>query len=120
MALGNELRFLPSHVALRVMEMPPVTPVPGGPPELFGIALVSGVVVPVITVGPERATMVVCQQGGELLGVVGARVVASGMFDANGPLGDVLDAGGGAIPTLDLGVLSAKVKSAGLARLRKG
>lgn len=75
------LCFIPASVALRVAPPPRVTAVPGSPPELFGITLYEGVIVPVIAIGSGRREMVVCQHAGELVGLVGGRVVQSGSFD---------------------------------------
>ena len=69
------LRFVPATVALRVASPPRVTPVPGTPATLIGVTLHEGVVVPVISIGSARTEMVVCQHGGELVGLVGGRVV---------------------------------------------
>jgi chemotaxis signal transduction protein len=75
------LRFVPAAVALRVAPPPRVTPVPGAPPELVGIAIHEGVIVPVLAIGAPRGEMIVCQHGGELLGLVGAEIVRTGSFD---------------------------------------
>jgi len=75
------LSFIPASVALRVAPPPRVTAIPGAPPELFGITLYEGVIVPVIAIGSGRREMVVCQHAGELVGLVGGQVVHSGSFD---------------------------------------
>jgi chemotaxis signal transduction protein len=98
---GEGLRFLPSSVVLRVVAVPPVTAIPGTVPELAGVALHEGVVVPVIVVGARRDVgrapragyqpphdvhdvMVVCHLAGELVGLVGLEVVATGEFQPDG------------------------------------
>jgi hypothetical protein len=76
-----------------------VEAVPGASPELLGIALHEGVVLPVLTVGTARDVMVICLHAGELVGLVGAEVVEAGTFDADG----------GAEP-LDLAAVYARVR----------
>jgi hypothetical protein len=79
--VDDVLCFLPASVALRVAPAPRVTSVPGAPPDLVGVTLYEGVVVPVIAIGSARSEMVVCQHAGELVGLVGGQVVQSGSFD---------------------------------------
>jgi hypothetical protein len=73
--------FVPASVALRVAPAPRVTSFPGAPPELVGVTLYEGLIVPVVAIGPARREMVVCQHAGELVGLVGGEVVLSGSFD---------------------------------------
>jgi hypothetical protein len=75
------LCFVPASVALRVASLPRITPIPGGPPELLGIATYDGVIIPVIAIGAARREMLVCQHAGELVGLVGGEVVRTGSFD---------------------------------------
>jgi hypothetical protein len=77
----NAYRFVPASVALRVAPAPRVTSFPGAPPELVGVTLYEGLIVPVVSIGPERREMVLCQHSGELVGVVGGEVVQTGSFD---------------------------------------
>jgi hypothetical protein len=79
--VDDVLCFLPASVALRVAPPPRVTSVPGAPPDLVGVTLYEGVIVPVIAIGSARRDMVVCQHAGELVGLVGGHVVQSGSFD---------------------------------------
>src|SRR5579862_2015850 len=79
--IDGALSFVPSSVAVHVAPPPRVTPMPGAPPELLGVAFHAGVILPVVSVGATRREMVVCQYGGELVGVVGGEVVKSGWFD---------------------------------------
>jgi hypothetical protein len=79
--VDDVLCFLPASVALRVAPPPRVTSVPGAPPDLVGVTLYEGVIVPVIAIGSARRDMVVCQHAGDLVGLVGGRVVQSGSFD---------------------------------------
>jgi chemotaxis signal transduction protein len=78
--VGGEVRLLPATVAQRVIATPPITRVPGSPPQLLGIALHEGTVVSVIALGPAGSTMVICQHAGENLGLVGAEVLDAGTF----------------------------------------
>ncbi len=80
--VDGALCFLPASVAQRVVPLPRVTSVPGAPPELIGVALHEGIIVPVIAIGKARREMVVCQHAGELVGLLGGDVVHSGSFDA--------------------------------------
>lgn len=77
-----ELFFLPATVALRVTSVPPIGPIPGAPPELAGLALVDGAIIPVVSVGASRACMLVVTYLGEAVGLVGLDVVATGRFEA--------------------------------------
>jgi CheW-like domain len=79
--VDDALCFLPAAVALRVVPLPRVTAVPGAPPELIGVALHEGTIVPVIAIGRARREMVICQHAGELVGLLGGHVVHSGSFD---------------------------------------
>jgi hypothetical protein len=79
--VDDALFFVPASAALRVAPPPRVTTVPGAPPELLGVALYEGVIVPVIAIGSARREMLVCQHAGELIGLVGGQVVQTGTFD---------------------------------------
>ncbi len=98
----DALWFIPASSAIRVASAPRVTPVPGAPPELLGIALHAGVVLPVIAIGPARAEMVICRHAGELLGVVGGSVVRSGSFDVSADRPDLIEYLGARVHSLDL------------------
>ncbi len=102
------LRFLPADVALRVAPAPRVTRVPGAPPELVGIALYEGAIVPVVAIGPTRGEMIVCQQAGELLGVVGGEIVRTGSFAA---AAGAVDHEGKRVEALDLAAVYARIQS---------
>ncbi len=80
--VGTDLFFLPATVAMRVAPVPQLGPVPGAPPELVGLALVEGEMIPVVGVGPSRTAMLVVSYLGERVGLVGVDVVATGRFDA--------------------------------------
>jgi hypothetical protein len=104
-----QLYFVPASVAVRIAPPPRVTPVPGAPPGLLGIALHAGSVVPVMTIGPERAEMVVCLEAGELVGVVGGRVVRTGTFDVVTHRPEVVEHEGEQALPLDVHALCAAV-----------
>jgi hypothetical protein len=110
------LRFVPASIALRVASHPRVTPVPGAPADLLGIALHDGMVVPVVAIGTARREMVVCQYGGDLLGLVGGEVVRTGSFDAFFGLEDVVEHEGQPAHGLDVAAVYARVQSTRPAR----
>ncbi len=111
LSIGEELRFLPASVALRVAPSPRVTAVPGGPPELVGIAVHEGTVLPVISVGAARHEMIVCQHAGELVGIVGGQVVRSGTFDVAPGYPDLVEVDGAKVRPLDVAQLYARVQT---------
>jgi len=108
--VDGEPRFLAASAVLRVAAMPPVTRVPGAPPELLGIALDGGAILPVLALGPALREMVVCQHEGELLGIVGAAVVRTGLFDVVPGSADEVVHEGRPAPRLDLAALCAAVR----------
>lgn len=110
LAIGEELRFLPASVALRVAPAPRITSVPGGPAGLAGIGVYEGAVVPLISVGEARGDMVVCQNAGELLGIVGGRVVSSGMYHVAAGQPDLVNVDGVNVAPLDVADLVARVE----------
>jgi chemotaxis signal transduction protein len=111
--IDGALFFVPATIALRVAPPPRVTSVPGAPPDLLGIAVSAGAVVPVIAIGGERAEMVICQHAGELVGVVGGRVVQSGSFDVTSQRPDVVTHEGETAPTLDVPAIYARIQAGG-------
>ncbi len=109
--VGDELRFVPASVAVRLAPAPRITPVPGAPPELLGIALHEGAIVPVVAVGEARDDMVVCQHAGELVGLVGGQVVKTGAFDTASERPDLVLLDGTPVRPLDVATLYARVQS---------
>jgi hypothetical protein len=103
--VGGEPCFLRAVSVLRVASTPPVTAVPGGPPELLGIALHEGAVLPVLAIGSARREMVVCQCAGELIGLVGGEVARTGLFDVSPGQPDAVDYEGRTARPLDLTAL---------------
>lgn len=84
---SGELWFLPATIAIKVMPTPEIAPVPGGPRELRGVALVDGAMIPVVdviegAVGLASTAMLVCAVLGESVGIVGIDVLATGRFEA--------------------------------------
>jgi hypothetical protein len=114
---GASLHFVPASVALRVAPRPRVTAVPGAPVDLLGIALQGGVIVPVIAIGPDREEMLVCQHAGELVGLVGARVVRSGSFEMEREGSDAVVFEGERAEVLDVAEIYARVQAGGRASI---
>jgi hypothetical protein len=116
--LDEELRFVPASVAVQVAAVPRMTAVTAAPPQVLGIALFSGVVIPVLSVGAARSEMVVCQCAGELVGIVGLRVVEIGVFEVVGERPERVAYGGEVAALLDVPAFCAGVQAAALARPR--
>lgn len=103
--VGRKLWFLPASIAMKIVPIPEMAQVPGGPSELRGVALVDGSMVPVVDAltheSPElvytrgdppekrQGAMLVCVVLGEILGLVGVDVVATGRFEAGESSGEV-------------------------------
>jgi hypothetical protein len=109
--VGSELFFIPAATALHVGPVPLVTSIPGAPPELVGVAMHEGTIVPVVSLGSGGAEMVVCQHAGELLGVIGAHVVQTGLFDVTPERADQVLHEGRPVRPLDLASIYARVQS---------
>ncbi len=107
--VGGVLRFVEASVAVRIAAGPRITPVPGGPAELLGVAMHEGTIVSVVSVGSARTEMIVCQHAGELLGVVGGEVVCTGSFDAATSLPDAVEHDGERVPSLDVAAIYDRV-----------
>ncbi len=111
--VDGELRFVPASLASRVAPAPRLTAVPGAPPDLLGIALHEGAIVPVVAIGAARAQMIVCQHAGELLGLIGGEVVQTGRFDTLPDHADVVQFQGQRVAQLDVAGLYARVQTGG-------
>jgi hypothetical protein len=109
--VDGELRFVPAAIAVRIAPPPKVTPLPGAPPELVGVALHEGTVVPVVAIGLGRGSMLICVHDGELVGVVGGEVVRAGSFCVSADRPDVVDYEGRGVPALDIAAICARVQS---------
>jgi hypothetical protein len=103
--------FIPATIAVHVGPVPLVTSIPGAPPELVGVAMHEGTIVPVVSLGSGGAEMVVCQHAGELLGVIGAHVVQAGLFDVSPERADQVLYEGRPVRPLDLASIYARVQS---------
>ena len=84
-SVGERHYVLAEENVVRVVPCPPVQRVPGAPPELLGIAMEGGSVVPVLalaTIEPGAPTgpLVLCRSMGEPLGLCGLTVVETGFF----------------------------------------
>ena len=111
--VDGELRFVPATVAVSVAPAVRVTAVPGAPPDLLGIAMHEGAVVPVVAIGAARGEMVVCQHAGELIGLVGGEVVRTGRFESVADRADVVLVDGERVRLLDLTAVYARVQTGG-------
>jgi hypothetical protein len=111
--VDGELRFLPGSVAVRVSPAPRLTSVPGAPPELLGITMYEGSIVPVVAIGAARGDMVVCQHAGELVGLVGGEVVRTGRFDAVADRADLVQIDGERVRQLDVSGVYGRVQTGG-------
>ena len=109
--VDGELRFVPASVAVRVGPIPRITAVPGAPPELVGIAMHEGVVLPVVAVGAARKDLVVCQHAGELMGLVGGEVERTGSFDVVPDRPELVQVDGERVRPLDVAAAYARVQS---------
>jgi hypothetical protein len=112
--VDGALRFVPAAVAVAVAPAPRVTAVPGAPPDLLGIAMHEGTIVPVLAIGAARSEMLVCRHAGELLGLVGGEALRSGRFTLEGgERGDALTLDGELAQPLDVGALYARAQTGG-------
>jgi chemotaxis signal transduction protein len=109
--VDGALRLVPAAVALRVTPPPRVAPVPGAPPELMGIAVHEGAIVPVIAIGSSRSEMIVCQHATEVLGLVGAEIVSTGSFDTSAEHPELVEHQGESVEMLDVAAIYARVQS---------
>ena len=122
--IGDELWFLPASIAMKVMPIPEMAAVPGGPPELRGVALVDGDMIPIVDAVEEpleriersatsrplaKEAMLVCAVLGETLGLVGIDVVATGRFEPGEAAGEV-KLGDETARTFDVAALVARVR----------
>src|ERR1700722_3688261 len=80
--VAETLVYVAAADAVKLAPIPQITRVPGAPEGLLGVALHEGEILPVVSIGSERESMLVCAHGGALLGIVGGSVVGTGMFDA--------------------------------------
>jgi chemotaxis signal transduction protein len=109
--VDGALRFVPAAIALRIAPPPRVTPVPGAPSELVGVAMHQGVIVPVVAIGSMRGEMIVCEHASELIGLVGGEVVGTGWFDVSAEEPDVVEHEGVRVESLDVTAIYSRVQS---------
>jgi chemotaxis signal transduction protein len=109
--VDQALYFVPASAALRIAPAPRVTLVPGGPPDLVGIAMLEGTIVPVVSIGPARAEMVVCQHAGEPVGLIGAEVVRTGVFEVSEGRPEAVVHEGQSVRPLDVATIYARVQA---------
>jgi chemotaxis signal transduction protein len=112
---GEALHFLPANVAVKVMSMPEVARVPGGPPELVGVGLVDGETLPIVALGDApaprqsaRVAMLVLGYLGERIGLVGLEVLATGRFEVTG---DHVEYSGREARLFDVAALVARISA---------
>jgi hypothetical protein len=108
MRVGDALVYVPAAAAVKLSQIPQITRVPGAPEGLLGVALHEGEILPIVSIGPERDSMLVCMHTGALLGVVGGSIVETGMFDALED-GTSVRYGDETATVLDLGVISGRL-----------
>lgn len=112
--VDGELCFIAASIAMKVIPIPEMARVPGGPLGLRGVALVEGNMIPVVDAleDPDAAPagpMLVCVAFGERLGLVGIDVVATGRFEAAALPGAVIHCGQTA-RAFDVGRAIARVR----------
>jgi hypothetical protein len=109
--VSEALVYVAAADAVKLAAIPAITRVPGAPDGLIGVALHEGEILPVVSIGEERESMLVCSHAGALLGIVGGSVVGTGMFDATADGASVLY-GEETATLLDVASLCAKTSSA--------
>ncbi|MGO8995211.1 MAG: chemotaxis protein CheW [Polyangiaceae bacterium] len=121
--LDGALYFVPASVALAITSVPEIARVPGAPEALLGAALHDGDVVPVVSIGKpgvDRAmlgdgSMLVCSYLGEKVGLLGASIVATGLYEVDPAAADSVRHEGETARTLDLSAIYARVQGEGWA-----
>lgn len=117
--------FLPATTAVTILPLPSLTRVPGGPPELTGIALAFGEVLPVVDlsersdVAPTTSrgirereatstrAMLVCQHQGDRVAITGIDIVATGLFAR---AGETVRFEGETLPLFDVAAVVATLR----------
>ena len=110
--IEGALHFVPASVALAVAPAPQIARVPGAPEALLGVTLHDGDVVPVIAIGTAREALLVCSYLGEKVGLMGASIEATGLYEADG---DSIRHGGETARSLDIAAIYARVQGEGWA-----
>ena len=90
--------FIDSSDAVAIEHAPRIERVPGAPSEIAGITAYRGEIIPVIALSNSSTrVMIVVKHAGELVGLVGAEIVGTGIF------------AGENAPALDIAALHARV-----------
>jgi hypothetical protein len=84
---GDRLSFIPADAAVRIVQRPEITRVPGAE---IGMALIAGRVVAVIELDKRKGELLLCELEGETIALSGLQVRSAGFFD-------VADGGDGAV-----------------------
>jgi len=105
--VSGTLVYVAAADAVKLAPIPHITRVPGAPEGLLGVALHEGEILPVVSIGGDRESMLVCTHAGAVLGIVGGSVVETGMFDAT-PDGTSVRYGDETATVLDVASLCAK------------
>ncbi|MBS2018389.1 MAG: chemotaxis protein CheW [Deltaproteobacteria bacterium] len=113
--VAGKRAFVPASTAIKVLPMPVVARVPGGPRSLVGVALVEGEMVPVVAVAElvaargqrDNRPMLLCAHGAERVGLVGLEVLATGKFPGDAR---AIEWNGEAVPAFDLGPVFARLE----------
>lgn len=85
---GDALLFIPAEAALRIVQRPEITRVPGAD---LGMALIAGRVVAVIELAQGKSELLLCEVNGETIALSGLQVRSAGFFEvADGDAGGVV------------------------------
>lgn len=106
------LRFLPANVVTNVARLPPILRVAGAPEGVLGIVHEAGAILPVVEIGPAREVLLVCTYLGEPIGLVGAEIVCTGLFEPDAESPECLMHEGELARTFDLSAIYTRLHSA--------
>jgi hypothetical protein len=118
--VDEALSFLPATIAMAIAPAPQVARVAGSPAALLGLALHGGDVIPVIAIGAARDALIVCSYLGEKIGLMGARIEATGLFEVDPEAPDSVRHAGERAATLDLAAVYSRVQGEGWAGRWRG
>ncbi len=113
--VDGALAFVPAASVHGIVAMPPITPVPGRHEPLLGIAEVGNAVISVLGLGGTGAShgmLVVAKHAGEQVGLAGVEVIGTGHYDVDASAPDCVRVDGERVPSLDVGAIYDRVKSA--------
>lgn len=108
------LAFVDASFAQRIATVTAIARVPGAVAPTLGLAVSDGQVVTVLSlaagvVARGRQAIVICDLSGEQVGLAGGRVVATGVFEADG---DGVRHHGSTVPAIDVRALYAHAEAA--------